>query len=231
MKRKLMQLLPWLLVACAFACTVAFFALTGAHNLDSDMSSEMVLAALQNREGTLVSRNWLYSTELRLIGAVPLYQLGLLLFDSWHAARTLAVALLLAAVLAAFLFMAKQAGLGKSTPWVAMILCLPINESYAYISQYGGYYAMHVALSFVLIGLVLRYARTGLKQGRAALLLLAALGFYSGLAGVRMLMMILAPLFAAALLLAAYHLRGQETVRGAYLMKEQMLYQHLQQKL
>lgn len=215
MKKKLTALLPWAAVACAFALSIAFFACYGGHNLDADMSSEMVLAKLQNEEGTLLSGNWLYSTELRLVSAVPLYQLGLLLFDSWHAARTFAVAALLALVVAAFLFMAKQAGLRKSAPWLSMLLCLPFNQNYAYISLYSSFYSMHVALSFVTLGLLCRYMRAGFERGKLTLLLLAALSAWGGLGGVRMVMMIHAPVFLAALILACLAVYRHETLREA----------------
>ena len=108
MREKCLKSIPWLALACAFLLSVTFFACFGSHNLDADMSSELVLAQLQNEEKTLMSDQWRYSTELRLVSAVPLYQLGLFLFESWHAARTFAVAVLMLGVVASFLFMAKQ---------------------------------------------------------------------------------------------------------------------------
>ena len=87
--------LPWLVLAAAYLFTVGFQALYGMHNLNADNSSEMVLADLLNEEGGFLSTNWYYSTELRVVSPVPVYQLGLLPFDSWHMARTFSVAVLL----------------------------------------------------------------------------------------------------------------------------------------
>ena len=109
--KTMMRLLPWLLLAAAFALSVGYYALYGAHNLNADDSSEMVLAAQLNEEGTFLSENWLYSTELRVVSPVPLYQLGLRLFDSWHAARTFAIAVVLLCIIASSLFMMRQLGL------------------------------------------------------------------------------------------------------------------------
>ena len=167
----------------------------------------MVLAAQLNREGVFLSENWLYSTELRVISPVPLYQLGLRLFDSWHAARTFAVAVVLLCVLAASLFMMRQLGLWQSAPWFAVILSLPFSGTYAYIVMYGCFYAVHLALSFVMVGLTARYGRRGLTGGWLPLPLLAVLGFAGGLGGVRMMAMLIVPMAAAGAMLAVWALR------------------------
>ena len=213
MKRKLVRWLPWLMLAFFCAASVAFYARVGLHNLSADLASDMLLAYMQNEEGTLVSSEFLYSTEMRIVGPVHAHQLGLLLFDSWHAARTFSVALLLAAVIGAYLFMARQAGAWKSAPYVAAILALPHNANYAYISLYGGCYAEHVALAFLTVGLVCRYGKRGFGRAKRTLALLAVLSLWGGLNGVRMLMMLSVPLFAAALIQAWLEAYRCETLR------------------
>ena len=207
--------LAWLVLAAAFALSVGFYARCGAHNLTADDSSEMVMAAQLNEEGKLLSENWLYSTELRVISPTPAYQLGLRLFGSWHAARTFAVAVVGLLVIASCLFMMRQLGLWQAAPWFAAVLALPFSNAYAYIVLYGCYYAVHVALSFVMVGLAARYARRGLAKGALSLLALAALGFVSGLGGVRMLTMLIAPLAAASALLGVWALRDSERLTDA----------------
>ena len=51
----------------------------GGHRA-GEVASEMVLSDLLNREGRLVTDSWYYSSELRVVSPVPLYQLGLALF-------------------------------------------------------------------------------------------------------------------------------------------------------
>jgi len=213
MKKRIHTVFPWFVLACALICSAAFFACFGMHNLDADLSSEMILADLQNQEGTLLSDQWLYSTELRIISAVPFYQLGLLLFDSWHAARTFSVILMMLLTVASFLFLARQVGLKKSAPWFAALLCLPLNQTYAYISLYGGFYTMHVILSFLILGLICRYADTGLRHGKRVLGVLVLLSLWSGLGGVRMMLMLFAPLFFALLLQVSFELYHHASLR------------------
>lgn len=208
--KEMAHLLPWLLLAAAFALSVGYYALYGAHNLNADDSSEMVLANQLNEEGAFLSENWLYSTELRIISPVPLYQLGLKLFDSWHAARTFAVAIVLLCIIASSMFMMRQLGLWQCAPWFAIILSLPFSGTYAYIVLNGCFYAIHLVLSFIMVGLTVRFGRRGLAQGWFSLLLLAALGFVGGLGGVRMMTMLIVPMAAAGAMLAVWELRHVE---------------------
>ena len=149
--KKISCALPWMVLAAVYVLMVGYFALYGAHNLNADDSSEMVLAAQLNEEGKFLSENWLYSTELRVISPVPLYQLGLRLFDSWHAARTFAQAIVLLGIAASGLFLVRQAGVQTSAPLVTAILLLPFSFEYTYIMLLGCYYSVHLILSLIIL--------------------------------------------------------------------------------
>ena len=196
--RALKAALPALVLLACLALSVGTFAVYGQHNLDSDMSSEFVLAQLLNEEGKLdLTDSWYYSTELRIVSPVPLYQLALNLFDSWHAARTFSIAVLLCGVALSLIYLAR--GLGVSM--TASLLCagalvLPITTYQAFTLVYGGFYTTCVMLTFVEIGLVLRMD----KKRWIEPLLLIVLGVYGGLNGVRMPMVCVAPLLAACVL-------------------------------
>ena len=192
--------LPWLVLAAAYLFTVGFQALYGMHNLNADNSSEMVLADLLNEEGGFLSTNWYYSTELRVVSPVPVYQLGLLLFDSWHMARTFSVAVLLAGVVASLLYALRGADIGDAGIYASAALILPFSRVYNYLFLYGGGYTVFFMLTCWLIGLSLRLL-TGCKVKRR-LLIIALLSLWGGLNGVRMLMMSGAPLLLACAMLA-----------------------------
>ena len=151
--RKWMDIVPWLLLAAAYGITVVSFARYGMHNLDADMSSELLLADLLNREGRLLTDSWYYSSELRTVSPVPLYQLGLLLFESWHSARVFGTALMLAGIIAAFLYFARQANLGRAGVYMAVVLAMPFSDGYAYVAFLNGGYSVYLMLVFVLLGL------------------------------------------------------------------------------
>lgn len=212
MKNKLTRALPYIVLAASLVFVVGVAALWGAHNIDADQSSEMVLADLLNREGRLITDSWYYSTELRVISPVPLYQLGLLLFPGdWHAARVFALAIAFALVAAAMMYMARGAGLGESAVYAAAAVLLPVSEVHKFLFSLGGFYTMYIAAGALLVGLVLRAGR----RGRMTLAAAAVLGFVCGLPGVRMPMICGVPMLAACLLCALPALFGHRPLREA----------------
>lgn len=198
--------LPWVWLAGAWLFGVVFMRLYGRSLLDSDMASEMVLAAQLNREGSLLSANWYYSTELRVFCEQLLFKLGLAVFpQDWHAARTLAQGILSALVAVSALYFAYGARLRKSAPWIAGALLCPFGFWQLFHGVFGGFYYVHMVFVMLSMGLVLRLAGRKSSARRTALraAALAVLAFAAGLNGVRILMNLYAPLLAASLVLLA----------------------------
>lgn len=211
--------LPYLILLAACVFSVSLFALLGEHNLDADMASEMVLADQLNQEGALLAKGWYYSTELRVVSPLPFYQLGLLLFDSWHAARTFAVALLVPLLAVSFLYLMRSFGFGKPMVYCAACLVLPVSLTSMSLLVFGQFYSMYFILICLLLGTLVRTARRTLPRpiGYA---LLFALGVWGGANGVRMLMMFAAPMGLAAFFLLFSRLRTCKTVREALATRE-----------
>lgn len=212
--KRWMDAVPWLLLAAAYAVTVGHFALYGMHNLDADMSSEMLFADLLNREGRLLTDSWYYSSELRTVSPVPLYQLGLLLFDSWHSARVFGTALMLAGILAAFLYFSREAGLGRAGVYMAVVLAMPFSDVYAYVAFLNGGYSVYLMLVFVLLGLVLGMEKARRRGMR--LLLTGILSLWGGTGGVRMMLFWAVPIAAACALEAFEALRQNKRMAQAW---------------
>lgn len=197
--KKILRLWPLTIFLICLGISVGTYAMYGQHNLDSDISSEMVLAQLLNEEGKcFLTDSWFYSTELRVVSPVPVYQLALNLFSDWHTARTFSITVLLIGMAAAMVYMVRGVGASmKSALLWAAVAVLPLTEYNSFTLVYGGFYTVCVMLTFVEIGLVLRMGRSkGLKRAAEATALIL-LSLYGGLNGVRMLMICCVPLLAA----------------------------------
>ena len=106
---RLWQALPWLWMAAAYLFDLWYQLVPGKWIVDSDLASEMILSDLLNKEGSIISHNWFYSTELKVVNLQWFYRLGLLLFpDDWHLARTFGMAVTLALYAACMLFFVKS---------------------------------------------------------------------------------------------------------------------------
>ena len=206
-------LLPLILFALCFGLSVWTYAQYGQYNLDSDMSSDMVLAQLLNEEGHILTPNFYYSNELNLLSPVLVYQLGLRLFASWHAARTFSIGVLLLMMAVALVYMARGAGISLGAALLcAACLVLPVTGFQAFTLIYGSFYSMWAALTFLEVGLILRMKKRPLEP-----ILLAVLGLLGGLSGVRMLMVCAAPLMAASLL--TFFLEARRTEQAGEILR------------
>lgn len=192
MKNRLGRVWPYLVLAGAWLFSVGLFALTGMHNLNSDMSSELVLADLLNEEGRIVTDSWYYSTEIRVFSPVMLYQLGLLLFGSWHAAHTFSVAVTLTLAAAGMIYMMRGADIKEAAPYAAAAVVLPTGAASRFTFTYGGCYTLYCALSCFVLGVVVRMRRGRKSAALCAVMFLACV--WGGLNGVRMMMVCAAPL-------------------------------------
>ena len=139
------RLFPWVWLVAAYCITMLVLCLHGRNYIDSDMSSEMVLANLLNQEGGLLSTNWWYSTELRVFCLQPFYRVGLLLFPhDWYAARMLGQGLCMLLLVAVYLYAWRGMGFRSSGAWSAGALVCPFGTWYLWYGPFGGYYLPHM---------------------------------------------------------------------------------------
>ena len=154
---KVWQALPWLWMAAAYLFDLWYQLVPGKWIVDSDLASEMILSDLLNKEGTIISHNWFYSTELKVVNLQWFYRLGLLIFpNDWHLARTFGMAITLALFAAAMLFFVKCAGLGRAGLWMVGTLLWPFGQHYLVYAIYGGYYLVYTFFYMLVLALVLR---------------------------------------------------------------------------
>ncbi|HIS95990.1 MAG TPA: hypothetical protein IAC19_09520 [Candidatus Ventricola gallistercoris] len=214
--------LPWMVLVVAYLMTVMFQALYGMHNLNADVSSDMVLAQLLNEEGSLLSNNWYYSTELRLVSHVPVYQLGMLLFDSWHAVRTFAIAVLLAGAALSLIYVLKGVGLQKCAPYAATAIILPFSGAQDFLFVYGLCYTVWFIVTCLMLGLIFRLNQPKGRKGRLFWIVLISVA--GGMGGLRMFMVCSVPLVLACALLALVCLTRSDTLREFKTKQETILF-------
>ena len=183
----------------------------GPRHLDSDDSAEMILAELLSREGSVMSRNWYYSTEIRVLNTqlvmAPLFRV----FSSWHTVRTVGTAILLILLEGSYLFLCASAEHGKKLALFAPVLLWPLSMWYYDIVLYGLYYIPHISITFCTLALFLRAGRNRRVSSFCAL---ALLSFAAGLGGIRLPAICFAPLLAAALFLFLVHPEERQSRRA-----------------
>ena len=204
-----MILLLW--AAVCFALLVVDWCCWAPNRLDADMASEQLLANLLAQEGGVMSTNWYYSTELRVLNTqlvmAPLFRL----FTSWHTVRVVGSVVLILLYLAAWFWFGRSAKLKYSGLLGAGLQVLPYGALYRRYVLEGLYYIPHIAISFVVLGCAVRILRGGWRLAPAAGMVLFS--FAAALGGPRQLFILNIPLTVAAALLCWLDAPPADTLR------------------
>ena len=175
--------LPWIWLALMFVIYIVYLNAHATQHLDADMSSEMVLSHLLSEEGGILSENWYYSTELRVVNTQLVLSFFFRIFNSWHLVRIFSSAALMLILLASFYYLCVQMGCRKYFPLAGSILLIPFCSDYYDFVMLGLYYYPHISFTFISLGLVFHYGNAKRKWEQTAVLgaaflvsMLAALG-------------------------------------------------------
>ena len=215
-KRRLnaFQIFPWVWLIVAYCITFAVLAFYGRPYIDSDMASEMVLADLLNQEGGLMSTNWWYSTEIKICSLQVFYQIGLKIFpEDWYAARILGQALLMAVLLASFLYVGHGLKLKGNGIWGAAALACPFGVWYFWYGAFGGYYFVYMIWIMLGFGAILHLLYPTSKVKRLFQWgVLVGSTMISGLNSVKGLMVFYVPMTLTALVVLGirWHLQPKQ---------------------
>lgn len=185
-------------VLCVLISVVITF-YTTENCIDSDASSELVLSNHLAQTGGILTEDWGYSTELRVVNTQLVYTPLFHIFSDWHMVRFVGALILQAILVGAFYIFGRCIGLGRKTFCVsAGLFLLPVSVCYGRIVLYNCYYVPHIAISLILVGLTFAKFEGKSRRWRtittACLLVLSFLG---GLGGIRQAMMTHAPILLA----------------------------------
>lgn len=200
MKSKVVAIV-FLCVCFAASCMLSYY--TADTVLDSDASSELVLSKhLSESSEYVLSAEWYYSSELRVVNTQLIYAPLFRIFDDWSMVRFTASVIFRLILLLSYCYFMKQTGIRmEGIAYTAGLLMLPFSVTYARMVLLHGYYVPHLAICFLCLGLFIGLINSATKTGRLvrfSLLMLAS--FIGGLNGVRYLITIFAPLIAACVL-------------------------------
>lgn len=169
----------------------------GVHRIDSDDSAEMILANLLSREGGILSRNWYYSTEMRVLNTQIITSCLFRVFSDWHTVRTVSTGIHLILLAVSYLFLCHSIPEGERFYWWAPVILLPFSYVYYDIVLFGLHYIFNLCILFTSLGLILK--ETSGVQSYLGKIVLAVLAFLAGMNGLRIPVIGYLPMFLACL--------------------------------
>ena len=199
--KSIKDILPLLFFIIIAGGWVLFYLLRVTNLLDADMSSEMVLSEILAKEHGIITPNWKYSTEIRVLNNQIFFSLFLALTKSYHMSRLLSGVVLFIIYGASYYYLCTQADIKKYFSHTAWLLFIPFSADYAYIVLYGLFYIPHIAISFTAAAMTLHIERSEDKKKKYILmLLLLLLSAAAGMGGPRQIVISFLPLLMLALI-------------------------------
>lgn len=202
MLNKGIKALPWVCLIGLFCFLSVYMWVHGDALTDSDISSEMLLARLLNEEHALVSGNWFYSTELRVLNIHIFYAFFFHFFHDWTMVRAATCIVSYLLMLVSYFYMIHQMDCDRIYAVSAIFLLLPISDGYFEYVLLALLYASFISISFFAVGLTFHYAHASARMKGLLLVFTVGLAFMAGLGGARHVVALYMPLFAATVLMA-----------------------------
>lgn len=194
-KENIYKIASGVLLLVFFASILLFLNKNFSLLLDSDMASELMLSKILNTEKTILTTNWFYSTEIRVLNTQLVFAPLFSIFESWHRVRIVGTAILLFLLLISFLYMCKKLNL-KNNFILALYVVGSISAAYKSFVIVGTYYIPHIIISYITIGLLSNIFKN--KRLIFTGIILALLSLTAGMGGLRQLMVLYIPLLISA---------------------------------
>ncbi len=177
---------------------LALFCIFCPDNLmHSDTTAEVVLSKLLAEEGGLLSKNWFYSTEIRIVYThlimIPLFWL----FSDYTLVKFLSVFICYAILIFAYYMFGKRFSMERKWHFLCMaLLFAPLSNEYLDMMFIGCFYTAQTICMYLVLSFILKEKKAGkMRVLRGVLLCVAAL--ILGLSGLRYLSSLYLPMLLA----------------------------------
>lgn len=173
--------------------------------LDGDTSADMLLAHELYKSGDIMSKDWYYGSEPRIIYNqlvfIPLFHFT----SNWSSVRIIGIMILQIIMVLSFSFMMKKANMKTEQILLgSILLLLPFNNLYAQFVLYQAYYITYVSYGFVITGLLFSFVNAwdDMKNYKKWVYfsLLLLISFVTALQGYRPIVTLIIPLFLIVIL-------------------------------
>ena len=186
-----------------FALTVlalgAFCIFCPDNLMHSDTTAEVVLSKLLAEEGGLLSKNWFYSTEIRIVYShlimIPLFWI----FSDYTLVKFISVFIFYILLLYAYYMLGKRFYMERKWHFLCLaLLFAPLSNEYLDMMFVGCFYTSQVICTYLVLSFVMKKEK-GRKGTMLRGILLCVSALILGLSGLRYLASLYLPMLLAYL--------------------------------
>lgn len=211
-REKLLKIVLWFILIISSLFLFYFLYKKIPFQLDSDMSSELVLSKILSTEKRVITDSWFYSTELRVLNTQLVFAPLFSLTNNWFMVRIISTMFLLLLMLASYYYLCKQINCKKYFAISSLFLVLPFSITYYEYVLKGTYYYPHIIISFLTLGTIFKYINSSGKSTIFLLIFSSILGILAGAGGPRQLIVLYIPLVLSGILWTLLKLKSQNII-------------------
>ena len=204
-------MLSYLLLAVCLLGTLNYVRLKKNNTLSSDESSEVLLGSILAEENSILSRNWHYSTELRVLSPNIIYSFFFHFTDSWHMVRVLSSASMYIILLIVYWSLSRVCHFSKFFPLTAAVFFIPFSYDYYQFTLMGGQYFPVIVITLFTLVIAECYLKISGWKAKTLLIFSFLFAIIVGLGGQRQLFFTYIPLFAASAIMLLPCFRKQRS--------------------
>lgn len=206
MKRKYF-ILSFLFFIIPFSVLILYLVKEYHSWIYSDSSTTMVLASIIFKDKEILSTDWWYSTEFRVLNIEQLNAIGYALMGSYLGARVFATICSYSILAASCCYLCRQLPELKNRMFILCgLMFMPYSSSWLDTLFLSQYYIINISIIYFSLGSILRMRRScgrGLKI--LLIFLLSIASFLTGLQSVRMTVTLYVPLFITCFIVYLKH--------------------------
>lgn len=198
--KNIVRIIPYIWLGLIVVGLMTYMYFFFMNTCNDDASAEMILSNLIARNGGILSKDWQYSTELRVFNTQLVFSFLFRFIDSWKWVRVIGNGLLYISIIASTFYLCSVLNIKKYFPIVAAMMILPSSREYFEFATHGTYLIPHLIISILSVALFIDIQDLNGKDRNTRLLLMGILAFIAGLGGVRHILVLYIPLFIVATL-------------------------------
>lgn len=169
------------------------------HLMHSDMSAEVILSKLLADEHKLMSKNWYYSTELRVVYSQIIMTPLFYLFHSYRLVKQISIFIFYILLIYSYNRLIKKTEMKSYWKLIGIaLLFAPLSNEYLDMLLIGCFYTSQVICTYLLLALFLREKKTR-KNWMIQGTVFGIAAFILGLSGLRYLASLFIPVAMAML--------------------------------
>lgn len=166
---------------------------------DDDTGAEMILSYMLSDSHGILSKDWVYSTEIRVLNMQLIYSFLFHFLDDWQYVRTIGNAVMYMILVLSVGYLCSQLGIKKYFALVAALFMIPVSRDYYFSALQGAYLLPHITISVLLLALFFDFCKSKGKRRNIAGAMALLTALLSGMGGIRQLIIFGVPLVLACL--------------------------------